>query len=108
MFSFDSANFVGSLQVQPKLISCAEKSRQANSGIGADAAPLQNNVIYSGDGNPQLLGKFVGGHAQRLQKLLPQNFAWMHSPVRSSFTSYGFVSHRSLQKLSQCRSSGSP
>ncbi len=86
MFGLDAAYFVGSLQVQPELFGRPEEAGQTNSCIGADATPLENDVVDPGRGHAQPLCQFVSGYAHRLQELLTQDFAGMNSPVWYAFS----------------------
>jgi hypothetical protein len=63
-----------------------KKTRQTNSGIGADATPFKYDVVDSRRRYVQPFRQFIGGHAQGLQELLPQNFAGMNSPIRRALS----------------------
>jgi hypothetical protein len=88
-----TADFVCALQVQPKLFRGPEEAREADGCISADSAALEHDIVDSRHGNAKPLRQFVGGHAQWLQKLFPQNFARMNSPAGCAFSQNLFKSH---------------
>ena len=55
VFGFDAADLVGCLQVKPKLFGRPKEAGQADSGVGTDATPFQNNVIDARRGHAQPL-----------------------------------------------------
>src|SRR5712671_5985119 len=94
LFSHYAADFVGALQVQPELLSRPEEARQPDGRVGADTAALQYDVVDARHGNVKPLRQLVGGHAQWLEKLFPQDFTGMRSPGWCAFSWNVFVSHR--------------
>jgi hypothetical protein len=71
----DAADFVGTLKVQPKLLGGREQARQAQRGIGADAAALEYDGVDPPSGNVKMLGQLACGYAERLEEFFTQDFA---------------------------------
>src|SRR5271165_173351 len=88
-----AADFIRTLKVQPELLSCPEEARQADGGIGADATALKHDVVHARRRNIKPLCQLVSGNAERSEKLFPQNFARVNSPLRCAFPLNVFVSH---------------
>ena len=65
------------LQVEPEFRIGAKIARQAQGGVGRDAAPLAHNLTDAGGGNTQLKRQLVNRQAERLHEVLAQNFSRM-------------------------------
>jgi hypothetical protein len=51
-----ASHLVGTLKVQPELLGGPQQARQAQGGIGADAAALENDVVDPRSRNVRILG----------------------------------------------------
>jgi hypothetical protein len=58
-----ATDFVGALQIQPKLLRGSEEARQSDGRIGADTAALDYDVVDARHGDVQSLDQLVSGHA---------------------------------------------